>query len=278
MTSACLADICLSALIVMYAARQDRCVLHACRMPAGLMQPLTILMLSWQACTQQQLTDLLVNRPSMVVSWAPTLCRCFAFERSAAALLMYNTSQAGPHAAVTRPMLDSSTTPCINPSINPSADSQGHDSKPACPPHHQQAPSAGVVCAQPTAQTDSRTDVQPPEASANDLHEPRSPSGAASSSKDGVRQAPASTSTSILNQGAELGTSVLPRMPLGLKHITAAATYTAVAKVARTLGNSSLAAAGHESSSHSKCFLGFEIVYPPLAGGHHLCCALRGKS
>ena len=218
-------------------------------------------MASLQACSQQQLTTLLLNSPVSAASWAPTLCRCFAFERSAAALLMYNTSQAGPHTALARPQLSPSTPP-KHPSRNhlPQAP---HDTAPALDPCEpsQSARGAGASLLPPesVARECSETSAG---GSAGRTNAGRTQGGRtyagisqAGTSQAGrtypAQQASAAEGASDENDGrVELATVVLPRMPLGLRHITTDTAYTAVANVARALGRCSMAA-GCQSSAHS---------------------------
>ena len=192
-----------------------------------------------QACSQQQLTRLLVNSPVSAASWAPTLCRSFAFERSAAALLMYNTSQAGPHAAPMRSQLDPFTSHKDQPANH------------ALTSNQQAQPTADV--AQNKPHVDKAADPSLPQAAASRISE----APGEDSLGKGV-QAPQQSSANIQSSGkdvgAELATVLLPRMPLGLKFITAPSTYTAVANVARTLGRSSLpASAAQPAQSGQLC-------------------------
>lgn len=208
-------------------------------------------MSSLQACSQQQLTTLLLNSPVSAASWAPTLCRCFAFERSAAALLMYNTSQAGPHTAVTRPQLTPSTSP-QHPSSNNLPHAPHHTALGLNPCEPTQSDSDGAASSpppEPVARECSETSAGDPDdrTQAGGAHAGRTQAGRTYPSK----QASAAAGASDESDGrVELATVVLPRMPLGLKHITSSTAYTAVANVARALGRCSMAA-GRESPAHS---------------------------
>ena len=203
-----------------------------------------------QAWSQQRLTSLLVNNPVSAACWAPTLCRSFAFERSAAALMMYNTSQAGAHASLLRPQL--------NPSTPPKDGSANH----ALTSHQQAQPTVNTARLKPNVDKPA-ADPSLPQATTSDI----SQASAKDSLGNGVHNAQQSSAnpgsaTSGEDGGAELATLLLPRMPLGLTYMTNASTYTAVANVARTLGRSSLPASAakpahsgqHPPAMH--CFLG----------------------
>lgn len=199
-----------------------------------------------QACSQQQLTTLLLNSPVSAASWAPTLCRCFAFERSAAALLMYNTSQAGPHTAMARPQLTPSTSP-QHPSSNNPPHAPHHTALGPDPCEPRQSVSdaaASSLPPEPVARECSKTSAADP---VGRIQAGRTQAGRTYPSK----QASAATEASDDSGGQfELATVVLPRMPLGLKHITTSTAFTAMANVARALGRCSMAA-GRESPTHS---------------------------
>ncbi|KAL3144083.1 hypothetical protein ABBQ32_003877 [Trebouxia sp. C0010 RCD-2024] len=198
------------------------------------------------ACSQQQLTTLLLNSPVSAASWAPTLCRCFAFERSAAALLMYNTSQAGPHTAMARPQLTPSTSP-QHPSSNNPPHAPHHTALGPDPCEPRQSVSdaaASSLPPEPVARECSKTSAADP---VGRIQAGRTQAGRTYPSK----QASAATEASDDSGGQfELATVVLPRMPLGLKHITTSTAFTAMANVARALGRCSMAA-GRESPTHS---------------------------
>ena len=179
-------------------------------------------------------------------SWASTLCRCFAFERSAAALLLYNTSQAGPHAALTpqrRP-------PDPRPTAASMSDEAQADSlrQPTC-----NSPMAAATCLAdppPVITSSCRGTASPPDTAASppptavpaSAPAPAQTHGqgegtpqARGASRHGV-----TTSSAEASRQAQLATVLLPRMQMGLVHITAPATYVAVASAARTLARATL--------------------------------------
>ena len=213
--------------------------------------------ISLQACSQQQLTSVLLNSPVSAASWAPTLCRCFAFERSAAALLMYNTSQAGPHAALGRPQLTCSATP-----------NHPNNNHPHGP--HQTAPATDTYGSNQSL-TSQPASALLPEAAASEQSETRaggiagSPTPLPTSTPTQPAQpASATAGASHESDGIELATVVLPRMPLGLKHITSGTAYTAVANVARALGKCSVAAGCQQhtlSGWHSSLLLLCQVMH-----------------
>lgn len=191
-----------------------------------------------QACPSSKLTALLMLGPSSAACWAATLCRCFAFERSAAALLMHNTSRAGPHATIETscPHDTSETESCVSSTIE-------------FQKVHQAGPGSQVQQQDAAA----RSSQQNPAPSSNE-HQPH---------KDGLESSPAAnaghssqpeavpTQCEASNKAALLDTAhmetvLLPRMALGLTHITSQATYAAVAGVARTLGHAA-ARVDHDS-------------------------------
>lgn len=218
-----------------------------------------------QACSQQQLTSVLLNSPLVAASWAPTLCRCFAFERSAAALLMYNTSQAGPHASLGGPGLGPST-----PTQPPNKD-HFHES-------HQKAAATETYGANQSFRPDKPTSISPSSESTESEQAKAREGGAAGNPNPtpnpipypgptpSTQPAPAVTGAS--DDSIQLASVVLPRMPLGLKHITTPTAYTAVADVARALGRCS-ATAGCERHTHSGWPLGPHPCMPLVGGIVH---------
>lgn len=202
-----------------------------------------------QACSQQQLTGVLLNSPLSAASWAPTLCRCFAFEHSAAALLMYNTSQAGPHASLRGAQL-APTTPTQAPNKDHPRES------------HQTAAATETYGANQSARPDKPTSISPSSEPTESEQAEAREGGAAGSPNPSptlnpiphlaptpsAQQAPAITGAS--DDSIQLASVLLPRMPMGLKHITTPTAYTAVANVARSLGRCS-GAAGCERPAHS---------------------------
>ncbi|KAL0049229.1 hypothetical protein WJX82_009193 [Trebouxia sp. C0006] len=205
-----------------------------------------------QACSPEQLTNLLVASPVNASSWALTLCRCFAFERSAAALLLYNTSQAGPHAPLLHPISSPSPSPKSAPSSTPTAaaSSAGSTTDTQQQPGlmhtlsdistYQQQTATTVTTTPATAATQplpSATAFSPPNAAASDAYQH------SSQDRSHTAQRAAATPEARDHSGsADVAFVLLPRMQMGMTHIATAACYTAVASVARTLAKSAVAA------------------------------------
>ena len=209
------------------------------------------LMTALQACPSSKLTALLMLGPSSAACWAAMLCRCFAFERSAAALLMHNTSRAGPHATIETscPHDTSETESCVS-------------STTEVQKVHQAGPGSQVqqqgAAAQSSQQNPapSSNEHQPhkdgleslPAAKAGHSSQPEAVSTKleASSKTASLDTTLEASSKAALWDTAHMETVLLPRMALGLTHITSQATYAAVAGVARTLGHAA-ARADHDS-------------------------------
>ena len=157
---------------------------------------------------------------------------------------MYNTSQAGPHASLGRPQLAPSTPPKHPDNNQPSRtphtalDTETHEPNPAVTPGKP----VRALQSETTASEQAKT-REGGAAATPTLSPTPSPAPAA-------QQASATARASDDSNSTELATVVLPRMPLGLKHITMPTAYTAVADVARALGRCSVAA-GCERPSHS---------------------------
>ena len=185
-----------------------------------------------QACPSSKLTALLMLGPSSAACWAATLCRCFAFERSAAALLMHNTSRAGPHATIETscPGDASESESCVSNTIEFQSQQKVKQAGPG-----SQVQQQGVA---------AQSSQQNPAPSSNE-HQPHkdglesSPAANAGhlSQPEAVPTQPEASSKAALLDTAQMETVLLPRMALGLTHITSQATYAAVAGVARTLGH-----------------------------------------
>ena len=227
-----------------------------------------------QACSAHQLTNLLVKSQVIATSWASTLCRCFAFERSAAALLLYNTSQAGAHAAlVPRTPPPSGTTPPAASRAGTPTDSQdspdasyilNNTSTSEQQPAVTSPPGATAVQPQtmtpPPATTPSQTpsaSIPPssgPVSSSHNCHDSSNRSCAhqdlGQSSTHDAQQATTRPEAQDQSGSTDVAAVLLPRMPMGLTHITSAACYTAVANVARALARS--AAAADQATSSGK--------------------------
>ena len=222
-----------------------------------------------QACSPQQLAKLLMQSPG-TLDWAATICRCFALERSAAAVLLYNTSQAGPHVAL-GVSTSSYPTPSSTASDPPAQAALQQQQPQLCqngstdePQHPQQYTSHSVAAADNATVTndaaaDNATGLRHPSAarSSNDTaHASISPQKALDNrySPDSTQtpvqramQAPeqrASAQAAARDQSSspDVAAVLLPRMQLGLKNITGVTTYTAVAGVARQLAVSAQAA------------------------------------
>ncbi|DBA77508.1 hypothetical protein WJX77_009976 [Trebouxia sp. C0004] len=203
-----------------------------------------------QACSPQQLTSLLVTRPVNASSWASTLCRCFAFERSTAALLLYNTSQAGPHAPLLHPTSGPSPSPTSDPSLAPTAaaSSAGSTTDTQQQPglmhtlsdistHQQQAATVGTT---PPAITAT---LPLPSATASSLPNAAEPdANQHPDSSQAAQRAAAKPEARDHSGSPDMAFVLLPRMQMGMSHIASAACYTAVANVARTLAKSAVAA------------------------------------
>ncbi|DBA68248.1 TPA: hypothetical protein ACH3X2_013864 [Trebouxia sp. C0005] len=200
-----------------------------------------------QACSPQQLTNLLVASPVNASSWASTLCRCFAFERSAAALLLYNTSQAGPHAPLLHPTssLSPPPTPAPFPTPTAAASSAGSTTDTRQQPSsthalsEQQAATATTTTSvtAATLPLPSATASSPLKVTESDAHR-HSSQDSSQTAKRGAANLEACDHSGSLDAAFVL----LPRMQLGMTHIATAACYTAVANVARTLAKSAVAA------------------------------------
>lgn len=176
-----------------------------------------------QACPSSKLAALLALGPCSAACWAGTLCRSFAFERSAATLLMHNTSRAGPHLVLgTKPVHESDTNSPVRPATLDSTAHQmqgQHKLDSRSRRHSESQPNAQDPC-QPPART---SDCPPASATAEVV------------GTEGQQPGQLSNQAVPLDE-AQLESVLLPRMQLGLTHITSQATYAAVAGVARTLG------------------------------------------
>lgn len=219
-----------------------------------------------QACSAHQLTNLLVKSQVSATSWASTLCRCFAFERSAAALLLYNTSQAGAHVAlVPRTPPPSGTTPPSATRAGTPTDSQqrpdasyilDHTSTSEQQPAVTSPPVATAVLPQtmtpPPVTTPSQTPTAPippssgSVSSSHNCHDSSTRSHAhqdsGQSTTNDAQQAATRPEAQDQSGSTDVAAVLLPRMPMGLTHIRSAACYTAVANVARALARSAAAA------------------------------------
>lgn len=178
-----------------------------------------------QACPASKLTALLALGPCSAACWAATLCRCFAFERSAATLVMHNTSRAGPHIMLggtptnTASDTSSSAVPVSNENRSDIQQLHNHDEEDRQLPHPTGVPQHHVNNAcQSTGDRSAET---------------------VGSEQQQADQRP--KATALLN-AAHQDSVVLPRMALGLTYVTSQATYAAVAGVARTLGHAAAAA------------------------------------
>jgi len=215
-----------------------------------------------QACSPQQLTNLLAASPVNASSWASTLCRCFAFERSAAALLLYNTPQAGPHAPLLHPTSGPSPPPTSAPSAIPAAaaSSAGSTADTQQQPglmhtlsdistYQQQA--ATVATTTPaTAATlplSSATAFSPPNAAKSDAYQ-----NSSQDSSQTAQRAAAKPEAHDHSGSPDVAFVLLPRMQMGMTHIATAACYTAVANVARTLAKSAVATDQSNAASAGK--------------------------
>lgn len=194
-----------------------------------------------QACPSSKLAALLALGPCSAACWATMLCRCFAFERSAATLLMHNTSRAGPHLvlgtkpvhnsdtnSLTKPVHDSDINSHMRPATLDSAAHQMHGQ------HKLDSPSRQHSMSQPHAQgpcqAPARTSDCPPA------------SATAEVVGTDERQSGQLSNQAVPLDEAQLESVLLPRMQLGLTHVTSQATYAAVAGVARTLGQAAAVA------------------------------------
>ena len=237
-----------------------------------------------QACSPQQLTNLLAASPVNASSWALTLCRCFAFERSAAALLLYNTSQAGPHAPLLHPTSSPAPPPTSAPSSTPTAAASSAGSKTDTQqqpglmhtfsdisPHQQQAATVATTTPATAAALplSSASAFSPPHAAESDAGQPssqdRSQTAQRAAAKPEAREHSCSPDVAFV---------LLPRMQMGMTHIATAACYTAVANVARTMAKSAVAADQSNAASAGKImgWTGF------CSHACHLCCSLRHTS
>lgn len=205
-----------------------------------------------QACPASKLTALLALGPSSAACWTATLCRCFAFERSAAALLMHNTSRAGPHALLAPPPVhDSSASKLVTQGLTglqglqAQAEDSGHLPQQSATPQTQLGSSDQREPATATG-TGIETKIRETgtgrgtEATGNtpDLRPEESATGRVTYHSQQAEQISAAAFPSATQSDAVM----LPRMALGLTHITSQATYNAVAGVARTLGHATAVA------------------------------------
>lgn len=160
---------------------------------------------------------------------------------------MYNTSQAGPHASLGGPQLAPSTPPQHPNNSQPGGLQHTVLDTEICKPNLSVTPGkpASAVQSETTASEQAKTRE----------------GGAAGTSTPNPTFNPAAQQAraSDDSNSTELATVVLPRMPLGLKHITMPTAYTAVANVARALGRCSVSA-GCKRPTHSGRHLGLMII------------------
>ena len=201
---------------------------------------------------------------SLTTSWATTICRCFAFERSAAALLLHNTAQAGPHAALkfapsVPAVFHQSTAHQTDGKQSHQKDSVDPASKPQQGATYLHAAAEGseftvTAGASSLNSTVSASGAGPHLSSTGS----RAPTGVvksgphASPEAQGINDAPISSTESTQRASAQAAARdqssgpdttavLLPRMHLGLRYIAASTTYRAVASVARQLAASAQA-------------------------------------
>ena len=149
---------------------------------------------------------------------------------------MYNTSQAGPHTSTRGPQR--------NPSVAPKHPNNNH----TCKLHETSLPTGTFGPNQSVGdKPDSTLQSSEPTASEQAKTGEGDAAGHPTPTPSGQQ---ASATAGAADDSIELASVVLPRMPLGLKHITMPIAYTAVANVARALGKCS-AAAGCERHTHS---------------------------
>lgn len=184
---------------------------------------------------------------------------------------MYNTSQAGPHRALAPPKLTPST-PLKHPSSNtqPQATCQTAQALDTCGPQQSlgDAPASSMPSGSMARQgletsaggsagrtqagmgTTQTGTTQTGTTQAGETQVGRSQASRTHEGRTHSVQ-PVSATAGASDESAdpvEMGSVVLPRMPLGLSHITTDTAYTAVAGVARALGKCSMAAAPHPST------------------------------
>ena len=169
------------------------------------------------------MTSLLVHSPITAASWATTLCQCFAFQRSSAALLLHQTSQAGPHALLPHRFPTPSSRTASLAAAQAASLQQSADG--TCTAD-QQPTSTGSAAASTLNQTSSCQHNSAPLQDRQD---------ASQSSTGRAHSATAEPEATDEASSADVVTVLLPRMPMGLSHITAPACYAAVANVARTM-------------------------------------------